>query len=67
MAPFYSIAMSDDDITLTPEYEFNFDNNEDRNSLDIEEIEKYPEAAEMLAQLGREDPDCSVQLLGFAN
>ena len=59
--------MSDDDITLTPEYEFAFDNNDDRSSAEIEEGEKFPEAIETLALLGREDAECEVNLVGFAN
>lgn len=59
--------MSDDDITLTPEYEFEFDDHQNRSSTEIDGGEKFPEAIEALAQLGREDPECEVTLVGFAN
>lgn len=59
--------MGDDDITLTPEYEFAFENNENRSTTEIEDGERFPKAIETLAELGRADPECEVTLVGFAN
>ena len=59
--------MAEDDITMTPEYEFEFENNETRNTSEIDDGEKYPKAIETLAMLGREDPECEVTMVGMAN
>lgn len=57
----------DDELTMTPEYEFEWEDGSTRNTADIEDGERFPEALETLAMLGREDPDCEVTLLGFGN
>lgn len=59
--------MSDDDITLTPEYKFEWQDADTRNTAEIEDGERFPKAIEILAMLGREDPECDVTLLGFGN
>jgi len=55
------------DITMTPEYEFTFDNHEDRLSSEIEAAAEHPEAIEMLAELGRQDDAASVKMIGMTN
>lgn len=56
-----------DDITLTPEYEFEWDDGRTRSTTEIEDAEQYPEAIETLADMGRRDPECEVTLIGFGN
>lgn len=54
-----------DDITLTPEYRFEWSDGTARTSSEIEDADQFPEAIENLAELGRQDPECEVTLLGM--
>lgn len=60
--------MGDDELTLTPEYRFEWSDGTVRETTDPDftSAERVPpEAVEMLAQLGREDPECEVILIGM--
>lgn len=62
--------MSEDDMSLTPEYRFEWENGTARETTDPSFTSAQnvpPEAIEHLAELGREDPECTVILMGFGN
>ena len=62
--PLSLIAM--DDLTLKPVYEFVWSDGSTRRTDELAEWdEAHPDALENLATLGREDPDCSVTLVGM--
>lgn len=48
---------------LIPEYKFEWDDGTERTSSELKE--QYPDAIEALAQLGREDDECEVSLVGY--
>lgn len=48
--------------SVVPAYRFEWD---DGSSRTTEELPRNPEGIEALAELGRQDPDCSVTLLGY--
>lgn len=60
-----------DDLTLTPEYRFEWEDGTVRETTDPDFTsspdELPPDAVEVLAQLGREDPECTVRLLGMGS
>lgn len=53
--------------SATPRYEFEWEDGSSRTTDELPSPEQgsKSEAVETLAQLGREDPDCEVTLLGF--
>lgn len=55
----------DDELTLTPEYRFEWDDGTERVTSDIEDSGRFPEAIENLAEMGRQDPECEVTLVGM--
>jgi len=58
----------EDDLTLTPVYRFEWDDGTVRETSDpsFTSAETVPpESVEMLATLGREDPTCTVELIGM--
>lgn len=60
--------MADDDLTLTPVYRFEWNDGTVRETSDPDFTSAQqvpPESVEALAQLGREDPDCEVILIGM--
>lgn len=60
--------MGDDELTLTPEYRFEWEDGTVRETTDPDFTTAQsvsPDAVEMLAQLGREDPECEVILIGM--
>lgn len=61
--------MGDDDLTLTPVYRFEWSDGTVRETSDPDFTSApngaSPDAIETLAQLGREDPECDVILLGM--
>lgn len=59
--------MSQDTLTLIPEYRFEWTNGDVRVTSDDDCFEErpHPDAVENLAALGRQDPDCTVTLLGM--
>lgn len=62
--------MPEDDMSLTPEYRFEWENGVVRETTDPDFTSAKnvpPEAIEHLAELGREDPECEVILMGFGN
>lgn len=57
-----------DDLTLTPEYRFEYDDGTVRETSDPDFTSAQsvsPDAVEYLAQLGREDPECTVTLISM--
>lgn len=62
--------MSDDEITLTPVYRFEWSDGTTRQTDDPDATEEpWPSgtAVEALAERGRADPDCEVTLLGMGS
>lgn len=61
--------MDDDDLTLTPVYRFEWNDGTVRETSDPDFTSDphgaSPDAIEVLAMLGREDPDCEVHLIGM--
>lgn len=53
--------------TLKPVYTFEYDSGEVRRTDELENDGPYfrEEGIELLAQMGREDPECEVTLVGF--
>lgn len=63
--------MTEDDLTLTPVYRFLWEDGTVRVTDDHDVLYRHvdgwsPDAVEALAQMGREDPDCTVELLGMS-
>lgn len=56
-----------DDLTLTPVYRFEWSDGTIRRTDEEDAFEEapHPDAVETLAELGREDEDCTVTLLGM--
>lgn len=57
-----------DDLTLVPEYRFEWDDGTVRETTDPDFTSAespHPDAVETLAYLGREDDNCTVILLGM--
>jgi hypothetical protein len=57
-----------DELSLTPVYRFEYDDGTVRETSDPDFTSAQtvpPESVEMLATLGREDPDCEVVLIGM--
>lgn len=64
------MLMADDDLTLTPVYRFEWSDGTVRETSDpsfTSAQQVPPDSVEMLAQLGREDDNCNVILLGMDN
>lgn len=64
--------MTDDDLTLTPVYRFEWDDGTVRQTDDHSVLAYHvdgwtPDSVEALAALGRRDPNCTVKLLGMEN
>lgn len=62
--------MSDDELTLTPEYRFEWSDGTTRETTDPSFTTAPdqlipPEAIEVLAIIGEEDPECEVKLIGM--
>lgn len=59
-----------DELSLVPEYKFEWSNGNVRETTDPDFTnsphEPHPDAIELLAQLGREDPECEVTLIGMS-
>lgn len=49
---------------LIPKYKFEWDDGTSRTTDDLPE--QYPDANELLAELGRMDEDCEVNLIGYS-
>lgn len=59
-----------DDMTLTPEYRFEWEDGTVRESTDSDftSAQNVPPAAiEELAKIARDDPDCTVTLIGMGS
>lgn len=60
-----------DNLTLVPEYRFEWEDGTTRTTTDSDFVEDMddarfnPEAIEALAELGRQDDSCEVTLLGM--
>lgn len=61
--------MAENDIPLKPVYEFRYENGVVRRTDQIHDPAGllWEEGIELLAALGRDDPECTVRLVGYTN
>lgn len=60
--------MGDDSLTLTPVYRFEWSDGTVRRTDEAVDVEEPSAVAlETLAMIGREDPDCEVELISMGS